>query len=454
MAVCADCKIKNSRLEEKLCRLQNDLREKDRLLEGFISVASAQAKHISLSQASRITGLSPSALAPQLVSASAATLPWLASLHSPIGPAEGPAAEGPAGSPVPHSAKPAGCLSTSPPAHRYSQDLRPLDDPDTGMVAGLPALPTHSSTPKLKGQQTWLEVAQRGRRTTAAERVPSPPRLSLSNRFLALRDEAPAVPVPAPAPPLLTVPAPAEAAPRMSNSDLAPRPSSTGILRRRLLKEAVSRRSERLPRAGNNLTPPASAHCRQSPSPAQVERPTSEGFSACTPAPHPLFPPTTLIIGDSITRYIRFFNAITHCFPGATVPVILDKLLNLLPSLPSSVTKIVLHVGSNDMSLKQSETTKRDFNLLFNVLKDTGKTVFISGPIPTLGRGGERFSRILSLHTWLQSTCPTHNFGFIDNFNLFWDRASLFSHDGIHPNRRGSRMLSCNIQYMIHSSPV
>ncbi|CAJ1050755.1 hypothetical protein GBF38_000164 [Xyrichtys novacula] len=213
MAVCADCKIKNSRLEEKLCRLQNDLREKDRLLEGFISLASAQAKHISLSQASRITGLSPSALAPQLVSASAATLPWLASLHSPNGPAEGPAAGGPAGSPVPHSAKPAGCLSTSPPAHRYSQGLRPLDDPDTGMVAGLPALPTHSSTPKLKGQQTWLEVAQRGWRTTAAERVPSPPRLSLSNRFLALRDEAPADPVAAPAPLLLSVPAPAEAAP-------------------------------------------------------------------------------------------------------------------------------------------------------------------------------------------------------------------------------------------------
>ncbi|CAJ1055526.1 Stonustoxin subunit alpha, partial [Xyrichtys novacula] len=352
MAVCADCKIKNSRLEEKLCRLLNDLREKDRLLEGFISVASAQAKHISLSQASKITGLSPSALAPQLVSAAAATLPWLASLHSPNGPAEGPAARGPAGSPVLHSAKPAGCLSTSPPVHRYSQGLRPLDDPDTGMLAGLPALPTHSSTPKLKGQQTWLEVAQRGRRMTAAERVPSPPRLSLSNRFLALRDEAAADPVAAPAPPLLTVPAPAEAALRMSNTDLAPRPSSTGILRRRLLKEAVSRRSERLPWAGNTLTPPASAHCRQ-----QVERPTFEGFSACTSAPHPLFPPATLIIGDSITRYISFFNAITHCFPGATVPVILDKLLNLLPSLPSSVTKIVLHVGSNDMSLKQSEIT-------------------------------------------------------------------------------------------------
>ncbi|CAJ1066430.1 Stonustoxin subunit alpha [Xyrichtys novacula] len=226
----------------------------------------------------------------------------MASLHSPNGPALGPAAGGPACSPVLHSAKPAGCLSTSPPAHRYSQGLRLLDDPDTGMVAGLPALSTYSSTPKLKGQQTWLEVAQRRLRTTAAERVPSPPWLSLSNHFLALRDEAPADPVGAPAPPLLSDPAPAEAALQMSNTDLAPRPSLTGILRRRLLKEAVSRRSERLPRAGNTLTPPASAHCRQSPSPAQVERPTSEGFSACTSAPCPLFPPTTLIIGDSITR--------------------------------------------------------------------------------------------------------------------------------------------------------
>ncbi|CAJ1055531.1 uncharacterized protein LOC126383485 isoform X2 [Xyrichtys novacula] len=116
-----------------------------------------------------------------------------------------------------------------------------------------------------------------------------------------------------------------------------PRPGFCAAGRHQAFREA--------PRAGNTLTPPAPAHCLQSPSPAQVERPTLGGFSTCTSAPCPLSPPTMLIIGDSITRYIRFFSAITHCFPGATVPVILDKLLNLLPSLPSLVTKIVLHVG-------------------------------------------------------------------------------------------------------------
>ncbi|CAJ1061364.1 uncharacterized protein LOC121645396 isoform X2 [Xyrichtys novacula] len=34
-----------------------------------------------------------------------------------------------------------------------------------------------------------------------------------------------------------------------------------------------------------------------------------------------------------------------------------------------------------------------------------GKAVFISGPIPTLARGAERFSCLLSLNTWLLSAC-------------------------------------------------
>lgn len=75
----------------------------------------------------------------------------------------------------------------------------------------------------------------------------------------------------------------------------------------------------------------------------------------------PLFPPTTLIIGDSITRNIRFFNAITRCLPGATVPVILDDLLNLLDSLPTSIKRIVVHLGKNDTTRGESEPTKNDF---------------------------------------------------------------------------------------------
>ncbi|KAG8008872.1 Rab3 GTPase-activating protein catalytic subunit [Nibea albiflora] len=119
-----------------------------------------------------------------------------------------------------------------------------------------------------------------------------------------------------------------------------PRQVATSATRRRLLREAVLRRS-------GNLHHPN-----------------------CTPgsppmAPPLLFPPTTLIVGDSIIRNIRFFNATTKCFPGATTSKIMDMLPNLLQSLPSSVERAVLHVGTNDVAHGNSEQVKEHFKDLF-----------------------------------------------------------------------------------------
>lgn len=56
-----------------------------------------------------------------------------------------------------------------------------------------------------------------------------------------------------------------------------------------------------------------------------------------------------------------------------------------------------------------SEILKRDFGLLLEKPSNCqSQHVFISGPIPTLGRGMECFSRLLSLNTWLASACHTH----------------------------------------------
>lgn len=66
-------------------------------------------------------------------------------------------------------------------------------------------------------------------------------------------------------------------------------------------------------------------------------------------------------------------------------------------------------------------------NLILTVflffLEHCGKSVFISGPIPTVGHSTS-VSRHLSLNDWLQPSC--RSLGFIDNFNLFWDQLSLF----------------------------
>ena len=115
----------------------------------------------------------------------------------------------------------------------------------------------------------------------------------------------------------------------------------------------------------------------------------------------------------------------------------------------SSINRVLVHVGTNDTSRQQSELTKKDFNALFSFLNSCGKDVWLSGPLPTDGRGAGRFSRILSLNTWLQSACRIHNIGFIDNFNLFWNRPSLIRADGLHPNSLGSRVLADNIQHAV-----
>lgn len=156
-------------------------------------------------------------------------------------------------------------------------------------------------------------------------------------------------------------------------------------------------------------------------------------------------------MGDSIIRDVRSSRAVTHCFPGAKVNDILAELPSLL-SQYTSIKKVVVHVGTNDLPQQQSELLKCDFMHLFKILKLSGKEVFISGPLPTVGRGGSRFSRLLQLHTWLQSQCCCLQFGFIDSVNLFWECYPLFKHDGLHPNRAGSRMLAANMSYSILSN--
>ncbi|CAJ1078447.1 hypothetical protein D4764_12G0010930 [Xyrichtys novacula] len=125
-------------------------------------------------------------------------------------------------------------------------------------------------------------------------------------------------------------------------------------------------------------------------------------------------------------------------------------------SFPSTTTKIIVHVGTCDVTQRQSEFTKANFIGLFALLISSRKSIFISGPIPTLAHGDERFSRLRYLHAWMESTCSTHKINFIHNFNSFWSHSSVFARDGLHLNRSGSRLLAANIQQAVashHLSP-
>ncbi|CAJ1081981.1 LOW QUALITY PROTEIN: uncharacterized protein LOC116399339 [Xyrichtys novacula] len=124
------------------------------------------------------------------------------------------------------------------------------------------------------------------------------------------------------------------------------RPASSAA-RRRFLRDAVRRNS-----AGPvSAAPDRSGRPSPQPLASTVSTaPLSPRTPTTSPAsdtgamhPPPLFPPTTLIIGDSIIRGIRYFNAITRSFPGATVADITAKLPGLLQSLPASIHRIIVH---------------------------------------------------------------------------------------------------------------
>lgn len=97
MAVCVDCKH-YSKLKEDIHRLETELWDKDQLIQKCISVAFQQNQYIShlrsFTHAGPAAG-SPTSLVSQVVSASAATLPWLPSTHTEAGmvPPESSAAE-------------------------------------------------------------------------------------------------------------------------------------------------------------------------------------------------------------------------------------------------------------------------------------------------------------------------------------------------------------------------
>ena len=84
---------------------------------------------------------------------------------------------------------------------------------------------------------------------------------------------------------------------------------------------------------------------------------------------------------------------------------------------------------------------------IVNILGNSGKTVYISGPLATLRRGSDvHHSRLLALDHWLQSLCHTHKLHYIHNFYLFWERPLFFTTDGLHPSKFGCHMLSDNIR--------
>ena len=94
--------------------------------------------------------------------------------------------------------------------------------------------------------------------------------------------------------------------------------------------------------------------------------------------------PSILVIGDSITRFIKLPCGITYCYSGckvSDVPLDIPALLDHHPT----VHTVIVHVGTNDIMSRQSIKLQSDFESLTLTLESLGKTCILSGP-----QGSER----------------------------------------------------------------
>ena len=131
-----------------------------------------------------------------------------------------------------------------------------------------------------------------------------------------------------------------------------------------------------------------------------------------------------------------------------------DVKANLKMMLAKSKTgeyrDIVIHVGTNDVRMKQSEVTKRNIACK-SARKMCRHRVIVSGPLPVRG-SDELYSRVSHLNHWLKPVfCASQNIEFVDNWPSFGDsltnrtKPGLLRSDRHHPSWRGALILSINI---------
>ncbi|KAL7389653.1 hypothetical protein ABVT39_007802 [Epinephelus coioides] len=407
LAVCESCFPTLSKLRESISGLQANLKEREKILLDFTTIATTQEKHIAHLTASGAGDRS-------MMATNNTTLPWTGSITT--------------GTPTPALAKSRWHRRGAKPKSSAPSTscLRPTE-PQCFITEGGAGAPM-SSTP-LKPRKPWSVVARgSGARPSPP---PLPPELPLDNRYDILS---------------LQVFPPMDASSSLPVEPVGLHPAGRGSHQSRNRRLLVQPDPSPPSRSGGTA---AWRHKHRTPS---RHRRTSRQSEARTreQRTREQRTPSVLVIATSMVRQVEVHNGRTFCHPGARVSEFASSALQLA-ARHSSASSLVLEAGINNLRNQQSEVLKQDFISLVDRLLDTGKRLIISGPLPPPHYGDVTISHLRQLHLWLKGHCLSKSIPFVDNFIAFLNRPHLFKRDGLRPNQEGSRLLSVNTDLTVRS---
>ena len=161
---------------------------------------------------------------------------------------------------------------------------------------------------------------------------------------------------------------------------------------------------------------------------------------------------STVILGDSIIKDIEQHKIrkglnnkervfVKH-FPGATV----DDMKNyIIPSEKYENDLVILDMGTNDLKdKKEAKDIATEIVEMAIDMKTEKNEVMVSGIVPRMDNLNEK---AMEVNKFLQNSCCTYNFNFIDNGNVNKDTHLNLS--GLHVNHNGTYVLGSNIVEVI-----
>lgn len=138
-------------------------------------------------------------------------------------------------------------------------------------------------------------------------------------------------------------------------------------------------------------------------------------------------------------------NRTRVCLPGAGIGDVADRVEACMVG-EGTQPIVFLSAGGNDLGRVGSEELFRRFKETLGKVRDRGGIPVVCGVLPRRNVGDGWLSRAIAVNGRLAAHCESQGWLFVDNWDLFYGKDSLYARDGVHLSFEGVEVLSESLE--------